>query len=368
MRQRRLSRGHDGGSEFPVSDFALLARELRRRQHLTRPTQPTARLPEAIPSEEAAPAKSLDEVQSRRPEALPPPGHASSPQLHGSRRSAHKEGKKTRYGSRDTQRQRHRRSTSERNDSSSNHRRQPKINSERQVRDDLKLDPSVEAAMLRVFSGKGRSRGVSVSAIRSLYRKRHEEEQARAMEEVRRWWRVGRCEKGPLAEATVAASLMLASRGGEAQNIPGGVTGVGLAEDGRVLQERDHQNLANDASDDISTSTADGSHGSLSRRESRDRAEEPYRVFDDLDCRQVLHDPSYTARVVRDVKQALRGGQSVKIRSRQEPSLERRNSTDSQLMLRTLYMQCVRVSFEGAKCEQSLCICTSRQHEFPHVL
>lgn len=211
--------------------------------------------------------------------------------------------------------------------------------------DDHTLDPSVEAAMLRVLSSDGKNRGVSVSAIRRLYRKRHEEEKARAMEEVRRWWRVGRSEAVPLAEATVAASLMLASRDAGAQNCPAaGTTAAvvsGLAENGTVIQQKGHIKLAMDAL------VAEGAHATPSRREHDDSREQAhYRTFHALDSRQLLQDPSHAASVVRDVKQALRVGQSVKIRCRQEssPSHGRQNSADNQLVLRTLYMQCVRVS------------------------
>lgn len=362
MRRRRLSCDPDGGVEYAASDLSLLAREVRRREHLTRstsharlaPLQPTKAVPaKAAQSAAVAPAERLDEVQPDVPEVVSPHDNASSPQLHGRGRSAAKERKQSRHGSKDTRRQK-RRNNSEKNDSS-NHRPQPAKNYEKHVVcDDLALDPGVETAMLRVFSGDGRNRGVSVSAIRRLYRKRHEEEKARAVEEVRRWWRVGRSEAVPLAEATVAASLLLASRDGDTPNSSDGVTGVGLAEDGRVLRKGDHPNLANDASDGVSFSAADGPHESPLRRENCDREQARYCTIDDLDCGQFLQDPLYAASVVRDVKQALRAGESVKIRSRQEPSLERWNSADSQLMLRTLYMQCVRVSVEGWECRQSM--------------
>lgn len=210
--------------------------------------------------------------------------------------------------------------------------------------------------MLRVFScDSSRDRGVSVSAIRRLYRKRHEEEKARAMEEVRRWWRVGRSEAAPLAEATVAASLMLASVDEDAQNSRHGtIASSGLAKN--VTFPIDQLKLSDDApgAEGVYSSTADGSP---SEEEHRRREHTHYRVFENLDYRQVMRDPSYAASVVRDVKQALRGGQSVKIQCRQESSpLKRRNAADSFLMLRTLYMQCVRVRVKGGECRS---VCTS---------
>lgn len=357
MRQRRLSSKPDGSANFPASELSLLAREVRRRQHLTRSTQPARRLqplslPEAISTQQVAvstfpPAEDLDEVQPARPEASFPQHHAPSLQMLGHHRPAAKERNKARYGGRDTRR-RERTVQNQKNNSRNHHHPSSAASYQKRLDDGQELDPGVEAAMLRVFSGDGGSRGVSVSAIRRLYRKRHEEEKARAMEEVRRWWRVGRSEAVPLAEASVAASLLLASRDGDNHNSFDGEPAVVLTENSVVLQNEDHPKLTNDAvvTDSVSTSTADGSaRRPASRREPRDR-EQAHSVFDDLDCRQVLQDPSYAASVVRDVKQALRAGQAVQIRSRQGPSIGRRSSADIQLMLRTLYMQCVRVSVE----------------------
>ena len=68
-------------------------------------------------------------------------------------------------------------------------------------------------------------------------------------------------------------------------------------------------------------------------------------MFDHLDWRRALLDHSYEADLVRDLKQALRAGRSVVLRAREDqPALGYTDRADCQLMLRTLYMQCVRVS------------------------
>lgn len=362
MRQRRLLSLQSGDADSAASELCLLAREVRRRQHLTRSMQPARLQPlpphEAVFASKAAPTvvvqqEDVDEVHPGRSEASSPQNHTPAPQLLGCRRPAAKERNKAQCGYGGTRR-RKRRSNTIKNDTSNHHPSSAK-NFHHHRGDDQTLDPGVEATMLRVFSGDGRNRGVSVSAIRRLYRKRHEEEKARAMEEVRHWWRVGRSEAAPLAEASVAASLMPAFRAEDAQNSPDGTTAVGLADN-----NGEHPKLhVNDASGvkvaDGKSSTANGFHDHPSRRESHDREQTHYRIFEDLDCRQVLQDPSYAATVVRDVKQALRAGQLVKIRSRQEPSLGRGSSADNQLMLRTLYMQCVGVSAEAVNCRQFNC-------------
>lgn len=236
-----------------------------------------------------------------------------------------------------------------------------------------KLNPYTEAAMLRAF-GNTKSRGVSVSAIRSLYRKRHDEEKAKAMDEVRRWWRCRRSEATPLAEATVAAALMLASckegndqaRRSCVSGDPGkdscveNITTVGTL--------RGHCALQNDGFGDSTRTATFGrafsSNGSckaneaasqLIQRKSRscnsmrkgteDDEDAYYCVFDDLDWRRVLQDHSHAAGLVRDIKQMLRAGQPVKTRAQEDQSFSQSSSADVQLMLRMLYMQCVRVRY-----------------------
>lgn len=344
MRQRRDSSLNDNrDAEFPVLELSLLAREARRRQHLTRSTQPQRLRPlsprEVIPATAALPAVLLTEDLC---EAQPAQSKPSSPQNHVPLQqplrhpsSAAKERKKASHGGRDTRRRKCRSNNARKDYSGNHHRLLPPMDQQQQLDDDRALYPGVEAAMLRVFGGGGRNRGVSVSAIRRLYRRRHEEEKARAIEEVRRWWRIGRSEAVPLAQATIAASLMLASRDGDVQNCPDGTQAAGLADKGTaVLQDPTRPNDA---------LAMDGFHLG---EEHRGRDQARCHVLDGLDCSQVMQDPSHVASVVRDVKQALRAGQSVKIRFRQEspPSLGTRNSADSQLMLRTIYMQCVRVS------------------------
>ena len=64
-----------------------------------------------------------------------------------------------------------------------------------------------------------------------------------------------------------------------------------------------------------------------------------------LDWRRALLDDSYAAGLVRDLKQTLRAGRSAVLRAREDqPPLGYTDRADCQLMLRTLYMQCVRVS------------------------
>ena len=80
-------------------------------------------------------------------------------------------------------------------------------------------------------------------------------------------------------------------------------------------------------------------------REKEEQTQQQGAVFDHLDWRRALLDHSYEADLVRDLKQALRAGRSVVLRAREDqPALGYTDRADCQLMLRTLYMQCVRVS------------------------
>ena len=109
-----------------------------------------------------------------------------------------------------------------------------------------------------------------------------------------------------------------------------------VAEDGLVSSVADFGVTPNKPSSPLPHRTS--SHENLQKY----RVQEQAYVVDGLDWRQVLQEPLYAAGVVRGIKQALRAGQSVRISSRQT-SLGRSDLVDCQLMLRTLYMQCVQV-------------------------
>lgn len=241
------------------------------------------------------------------------------------------------------------------------------------------FDPGVEAKMLSAFRGNGRTkRGVDVSAVRSLYRERHEREKAKAIDEVRRWWRLGRSEEAPLAKATVAASLLLAVSDAEdatndtADAVRGLATITGAHGHHRTSVMGRPETTEDDAFDPkmvgsiTSTSffppantphekrqdTRPLDHDGDGQEQSRRRMFGCLQQYS-VDWRQLRLDPFYMAGVVRDIKRALRAGQSVQMHSREdsqhhqeEGSLAGRTSgsEDCQLMLRTLYMQCVSVS------------------------
>lgn len=247
---------------------------------------------------------------------------------------------------------------------------------------DTPFDPGVEAKMLSVFRGDGQTkRGVDVRAILSLYRKRHEQEKAKALDEVRRWWRLGRSEEVPLAEAMAASILLGASEVEDTTNgrTAGATGGSGaftrLHERHRASAIGHPETTFGDETLDPKTPGDDTSRVSISRANSpREKKrntrklnnhhsgghEQPLRcAFDGMqysvDWRQVQQDPSYMAGVVREIKTALRSGQSVQMRSRghhlEEEQQEGESSigrtscwVDCQLMLRNLYMRCVPVS------------------------
>lgn len=174
-------------------------------------------------------------------------------------------------------------------------------------------------------------------------------------------------EEAPLAEATVAASLLLAASD-DAEDASGTAGTGGLAAvtalhghhrtsaigHPEIIDEAFGQEVAGGVTSTAKCSPPNTPHEK--RRDSKklehhggDHEQSRCRVFDGLAWRQVRQDPSYAAGVVRDIKKALRAGQPVKMRSRedhdqQESSLGRASSADCQLMLRTLYMQCVPVS------------------------
>ncbi len=342
MRQRGPSSLLSGDA-----NLSLLAREVRARQRLAA----CATQPAVVPAAVAAATKGSDKGRPWRSDPLSDKPEVAHDLDRG--RSGTKEGHKSRRG--DKGRRRRRTTTATTGSARRTTESDDNSHAERRAATGIEhtIDPSVELAMLRVFSGDGpRNRGVSVSAIRRLYRKRHEEEKSKALEEVRRWWRVGRSEAAPLAEATVAASLMLASRT-EANNTEGihglPYDGVGLESGGRPPEDAGATLVCNEGDGGVtpktnSLSSHQASHENL--REYRDQ--EQHYAVDGLDWHQVARDPLHAAGIVRDIKQALRSGQPVKVCSRQT-SPGRSSLVDCQLMLRTLYMQCIQV---GSMCQQ----------------
>lgn len=324
------------------SSFSLLAREVQARQRLACSTQPAVGPAAAVVA--AATTTDFDKV---RPWRSDPPN--DTPEIAHDRdrgRSGTKEDHKSRRRGKGRRRRRTTAttalaSTTESGDISPAERR-----AARGI--DHTIDQSVESAMLRVFSGDGVSnRGVSVSAIRRLYRKRHEEEKSKALEEVRRWWRVGRSEAAPLAEATVAASLMLASRteANKAEGIHGlPYHDVGLEPSGRPPEVAHGTLVCDEGGGGVTPKTNSPSSHHIASHEKfgEYRNQEQDHVVDDLDWRQVVQDPLYAAGIVRGIKQALRSGQPVKLCSRQT-SPGRSSLVDCQLMLRTMYMKCIQV-------------------------
>lgn len=265
-----------------------------------------------------------------------------------------------------------------------------------------RLDPRVEAAMVRVFrSDNDRSgcRGVSVSAIRSLYRKRHEREKAAALNEVRRWWKLSSSGMTTaFAEATAAAALLLAPQengGGEDTTLRetrcglhnnSGPESDELSQIGnaaRGYRTLDSWDGAETATSDrvvedgsiIATNGTASMNGKSSRdhrimRETRVAAGDNDHnarssIFDNLNWRDVLLNDSYREILVRDMKQALRAGRKVKMRAQEDDPLGdgscRRG--DCQLMLRTLYMQSVQVNLTALFLNDPLCVL----QEFPAV-
>jgi len=297
MRQRAPSSLLGGDANC---SFSLLAREVRARQRLACSTQ----LPAAV----AAATKDFNEVRSSRSGEEDDESDVACDRRHLPSRN--KEGHKSRRGGKGRRRRRNKASmasvsTTKKigNNDYGVYRAATGI--------DHTIDPSVESTMLRVFSGDGASkRGVSVSAVRRLYRKRHEEEKSKALAEVRRWWRVGRSEAAPLAEATVAASLMLAS-GTVACNTEGT---YGLPHD--TVELGTGGRLPKDVNGTLACKMGDGgdvpkisspsphqtSHENIRECQSQ---QQPF-VVDGLYWRQVLQDPLYAAGVVRGIKQALR--------------------------------------------------------------
>lgn len=237
-----------------------------------------------------------------------------------------------------------------------------------------RINPYAEAAMLNVFNNKNKS-GVSATAIRSLYRKRHEAAQANALNEVRRWWRLGRSETTSLAEATAAAALMLASKdkdvcghegptGGNSNVCEKRTCGSDFAATDRfpghldskggdrwrndVLPGGDHVGRRAPFTASNVTMLQPEWKDSLPAQTQIKDSKQSCCVYDDLDWRQVLQDHSYAAGLVRDIKQALKAGMRVKLCAREERSPGPNSWTDCQLMLKTLYMQCVRVRTYGS--------------------
>lgn len=437
MRRQRLSSLVRGDNNSAASEFSILAREVRNRErlvvgrstpshaslqtlthqpplHAAPPTssttestwstgKPTAAgvaagaksaVHEVKPQQwsEVSRVSSLQEERRCRRvgDGVPPPvAGIASPSKPRRSRSPNKKGARSRRGGKSTRQQsngaaifgHHRGSSTRRTNSSSdanNHENGTHFNQQRCQDELTAFDPVVEAKMLSAFRGNGKTkRGVDVSAIRSLYRERHEREKAKAIDEVRRWWRLGRSEEAPLAKATVAASLLLTSFDAKvaADDTPDAARGLATInrEHGyHSASPMGHPETVDDEAFDpkvvghitskSSFSPANTPHEKRHDTRTRDHhggghEQSRCREFDGLqqysvDWRQLRQDPYYTAGVVRDIKRALRAGQAVQVRSRedsqhrQEEALVGRTScsVDCQLMLRTLYMQCVPVS------------------------
>lgn len=258
-----------------------------------------------------------------------------------------------------------------------------------------RLDPRVEAAMLKVFGrdsnrGGGCPAGVSVSAIRSLYRKRHEREKAAALSEVRRWWKLSSSGMTTaFVEATAAAALLLTpadNRGGDEASVlrdthcglnnnnrpeSDDLSQIGNVARGyrtldswgkmetsatRTTGDRvvDGRTIATNDTTSMNGKSARDHHHHHHRnmRETRVAADDnndhlaPSSIFDNLNWRDVLLNDSYRDGLVRDMKRALRAGRKVTMRAEEDDSLGggRCSRGDCQLMLRTLYMQSVQVT------------------------
>lgn len=411
MYERNLSSTFFNSGGGPgISDFHLLANEVRARQRLARSAQPARKQVLRPPDLPAAPLP--DKPRGEEPpaatgavaarEALPPPVTTGAGVVEAM--NADDDDVKTRPRSDNahaalrprapcTMKTKMRRAgsdmcspyTSTRNAGGNGAiccRRRPKSKDYRtaagkyarlggEPSNDRNFNPDVEATMLSAFGGdRKRDRGVSVSAIRSLYRERHEREKAKAMDEVRRWWRLGRSEAAPLAKAALAASILLASgineggngREGRAPHAETSDTDDPLAPatESDWLLEFPDGGVGRNVVDDVKSMT--GSKSSARQRrvaarqsaeDHRDDDESRYRIFDGLDWQQALKDPSYAEGVVRDIKQALRRGEPVKLRTRENHQQQRqdqslsgpRTSRDCHLMLKTFYMRCVPVSF-----------------------
>lgn len=448
MLQRQLRSPFHGDENPAASEFSILAREVRNRERLTAvacSTPPPARLrplphskspldevpPTSTTTKEAwhtgvtaateaqaRPKRAVRHVKPQRPEVsslqerryqrvndvVVRVDTSSEPSRCRRYRSPNKKGTRSGWGGKNRcHRQNGAATYGHRHDASSRrNNRSSETNSEdgtfnQHCRDKHgAFDAGIEAMMLSVFRGDGKAkRGVDASAIRSLYRKRHEQEKAKAIDELRQWWRLGRSEEAPLAEATLAASLLLAAS--DAEDAASGTAGAtrrlaaitGL-HGHHLTSAIGHPGSSEDGAFDPKVegdviSTAFFSCANTPDEEWRDTRKLDHhgggheqsrcRVFDgpqlySVDWRQGRQDPSYIAGVVRDMKKALRAGQSVKMHSREHHQQKEEDSSlgqsscsaDCQLMLRTLYMQCVPVSSQCALSERCMSVSAQVVH------
>ena len=226
----------------------------------------------------------------------------------------------------------------------------------------VELDPRIAPSMLSLFD-----HGVGVAAIRKFYRKRHEEEEKKALEQVRRRWRVKQPSR-PLADATIPSTPLLVSQGDDKQEVGSTYDSHGEGGcwiDGITTIDHANEDLAARGKRVLETALASSHVGGVtpvaigdtmfcgvSRRGSSSLSEivaeeedhRRYCIFDNLDSRKFLLDNNFAAGLVRDIKRALRAGRKVNVRALdREASGNRDSFMDCRLMLRTLYMKCVQV-------------------------
>lgn len=226
--------------------------------------------------------------------------------------------------------------------------------------------------------------GVSVSSIRSLYGRRRrdqEEGEDRRTSDVRRSLRLGRSGmmlSPPATEGGAVGGVDRATCDGQGlgNNWAGDFAGVDDASCTVSCDAVDRFNEESGCAEEDDGATFPGKGGAttattipgeplrrglepdqttmLGGDDNYEQIQQQCAVFDALDWRQTLSDHSYAAGLVQDLKRALRAGRSVLLRAREEQqALGCTDRADCELMLRTLYMQCVRVSNQktaGTKC------------------
>lgn len=234
---------------------------------------------------------------------------------------------------------------------------------------------NLAAAMAIAFSSSDRRRdsaagaGVSVSAIRNIYRARHKQQEARqqqerergqALNEIHQTWKVRTLsnsshlrvsdKKFHGAEVVQGCLIDQPSSGPSSNEVlsdehkrhreGGGERGYGVASNSDRSVEYDTRPTR------TYTATALAYPQIF-----RDTPKEHCCLFDNLNWREVLQNDSYRVSLVRDIRQLLRAGRTVQVRARgaEGPSFsgsveERSGWKDCQLMLRNMYMQAVQVN------------------------
>lgn len=233
---------------------------------------------------------------------------------------------------------------------------------------------NLEAAMAIAFrsgdrcQGNATSAGVSVSAIRNIYRARHKQQQDRqqqerarvqALNEIHQWWKAKALSNprnlGMSHEMFHAVEVIQDGRIDQPSKCTS--RNEALSDEHREGSSGRGNAVANNGDHSVGydhpiptrryTATAIANAQDL-----RDAAKEPSCLFDNLNWRDVLRDDLYRVGLVRDIKQLLRAGQTVRVRAlgAEGPSLNdgmkgRSDWKDCQLMLRNLYMQAVQVKY-----------------------